>query len=141
LPDETPLPERIVLNRIEGPDGQVSWHNPEANNELIRVRHHTDFKGLKGIKKTQEIWYSAHNGKPYGVDVEVTPFMKPSQIKLGNWGKGSYIEFSIPKNRLISIPGGYMGGVGNAARIVTNGEYLYIGNLNARYVNWQWWYF
>jgi hypothetical protein len=117
------------------PDGQVSRHNPEANNELIRVRHHTDFKGLKGIKKVGYIRPARF--EPLGVDVEVAPFIKPTNVQLGQLGKGSYIEFSITKSQLITPPG-YMGGVGNAGRIPTGGNPFYLSGSNPRYVRWNW---
>jgi hypothetical protein len=34
-----------------------------------------------------------------GVDVEVAPFIKPTNVQLGQLGKGSYIEFSITKSQ------------------------------------------
>ena len=84
---------------------------------------------------------NASRGVPYGVDVEVGPFLRPSQVNLGQAGKGAFVEFSISRSQLSSIPGGYMGGVGNAARIVTGGSPWNIQNSHASFRRWNWWSF
>lgn len=101
----------------------------------IRVRHHTDIQGLAGIKKTGQINIS--RGKPYGVDVEVALFKNPSEVNLGQKGKGAYIEFSHPEHNIITPPG-YLGGNGNAGRIPTNTP-INIRNSNPTFKYWQWW--
>ncbi len=106
-----------------------------TNDELIRVRHHTLLRGLKGIKRSKTI--NASRGKPYGVDVERSPFVKATGADMGQSGRGSYVEFLIPGNRL-STPPGYMGGCGNAVRIITDGKPLDISNLSPKFVWWNW---
>lgn len=103
--------------------------------DLVRVRHHTSSSGLKGIKNSGSI--NASRGKPYGVDVEVTPFLKPTNVNLGQAGRGSYIEFSIPRSQLTTPPG-FMGGTGNAGRIVTDGAPLNLSGSAPRFVRWNW---
>jgi RHS repeat-associated protein len=95
--------------------------------DIIKVRHHTSSSGLSGIKKSGSI--NASRGVPYGVDVEVAPFLKPSQVQMGQAGRGGYVEFSLPSSQLSPIPG-YMGGTGNPARIVTGGSPLNLQNKN-----------
>lgn len=107
----------------------------EAAEAMVRVRHHTSSEGLKGIKKSGEI--NASRGKPYGVDVEVEPFLPPSQVQMGQAGKGSFVEFSVPSNQISPIPG-YLGGVGNPGRIVTGGTPLNIQNASPDFVGWKW---
>lgn len=105
--------------------------------DLIRVRHHTSPEALKQIKKSDVIHSS--RGVPYGVDVEVAPFLDPSKVHMGQAGKGAYIEFSVDPNR-ISSPPGYMGGVGNPGRIVTEGAPFSLKNTNPKFVkNWIFW--
>ncbi|WP_336690904.1 MULTISPECIES: hypothetical protein [unclassified Chryseobacterium] len=104
--------------------------------DFIRVRHHTSLKGLKGIKRSGSI--DAARGLPYGVDVEVSPFLKATKVDLGQSGTGSYIEFSIPKSQVGPPAPGYMGGIGNAGRIVTGGPPLNISNLAPKFVRWNW---
>jgi hypothetical protein len=103
--------------------------------DLVRVRHHTSASGLKGIKSSGSI--NAARTRPYGVDVEVSPFLDPSNVKLGQAGKGSFVEFSVSRSQLSPIPG-YMGGVGNAGRIVTGGTPLNISRSAPRFVRWNW---
>jgi hypothetical protein len=102
---------------------------------LVRVRHHTSSSSLKGIKNSGSI--NASRGKPYGVDVEVAPFLKPTNVNLGQAGQGSFIEFSVPKSQLITPPG-FMGGVGNAGRIVTGGAPLNLTGTAPKFVKWNW---
>ncbi|WP_300691440.1 hypothetical protein [Chryseobacterium sp.] len=66
--------------------------------EMVKVRHHTSYKALKGIKKSGTI--NASRGEPLGVDVEVQPFLKATEVELGQANKGSYIEFSVPKSQV-----------------------------------------
>lgn len=55
-------------------------------------------------------------------------------MNLGQGGKGALVEFSIQSSQLSSVPG-YLGGSGNAGRIVTGGApfSLSVGS-NPRYV-------
>lgn len=103
--------------------------------DLVKVRHHTGVDGLKGIKNSKNIIASRY--MPYGVDVEVAPFLRPSEIQLGNVAKGSYVEFFVSKSQLSPIPG-YLGGTGNAARIITNGAPLDISQCSPKFVRWNW---
>ncbi|QYS88243.1 hypothetical protein [Flavobacterium davisii] len=108
-------------------------------NDFVRVRHHTSSMGLKGIKNSGFI--NASRTMPYGVDVEFAPFLKPTNVNLGQAGRGSFIEFSISRSQMITPPPVYMGGVGNAGRIVTEGTPLNIQNANPSFVRWNWWPF
>ncbi|PSK86883.1 RHS repeat protein, partial [Taibaiella chishuiensis] len=110
----------------------------EVGESMVRVRHHTSAAGLKGIKSSMSI--NASRGKPYGVDVEVAPFVKPSEANMGQAGKGAYTEFSVQKSQLSPIKG-YMGGNGNAARIVTEGAPLKINNADPKFIKWDWFNF
>ncbi len=103
--------------------------------DLVRVRHHTSYKYLKEIKKSKSILSS--RGKPYGVDVEVAPFLNPKNVSLGQSNLGSYVEFSVRRSLLITPPG-YLGGTGNAGRIVTGLPPLDISGLSPRFVRWNW---
>lgn len=54
------------------------------------------------------------------------PFLKPSQVNLGQWGGGikgggGYIEFSVPRSQLTTPPT-YMGGTGNVGRVLMGGD-------------------
>ncbi len=108
----------------------------KAASDLVRVRHHTGADQLKGIKNSGTI--TAARGKPYGVDVEVAPFVKPAQANMGQANKGAYVEFDASPSQLLTPPPGYMGGTGNAARIVTEGKPLPIQNANPQFVKWKW---
>ena len=128
----------IPFSRIAGSLGRIGASLSKSNSsasDLIRVRHHTSRSGLKGIKQRGEI--IASRGRPYGVDVEIAPFLKPSRVNLGQAGRGAYIEFSIPRGELYQIPG-FLGGQGNAARIITEGLPLNISGLSPRFVRWYW---
>ena len=103
--------------------------------DLVSVRHHTSKAGLRGIKNSGSI--NASRGRPYGVDVEVAPFLKPTNVNLGQAGRGSFVEFAVPRSQISPIPG-FMGGTGNAGRIVTGGAPLNISNSGARFVKWNW---
>lgn len=107
----------------------------EVGESTVRVRHHTSASGLKGIKSSMSI--NASRGKPYGVDVEVAPFLNPKKVEVGQNASGSYVEFSVQNKQLSPIPG-YMGGTGNAARIVTEGEALKVNNADPKFVKWDW---
>ncbi len=102
---------------------------------MVRVRHHTSNSGLKGIKNSGLI--KASRSEPFGVDVEVSPFLKPTKVDLGQAGSGSYIEFSVQRSQLITPPG-FLGGAGNAGRIVTGGTPLNISGSAPRFVRWNW---
>jgi len=106
----------------------------EVGSDLIRVRHHTSSTGLKGIKNSGSI--NASRGLPYGVDVEVSPFVK--NAKLGQAGTGSYIEFSVPKSLVGPPAPGYMGGTGTAGRIVTQGLPFNLTGTSPKFVRWNW---
>ena len=120
-------------------DVDVNAFNKSASfgvDDWVQVRHHTSGVGLKGIRTSGSIF--ASRGKPYGVDVEIAPFYNPSKVNLGQFGKGSFVEFSVPRANLSPIPGGFMGGTGNAGRIITGGAPLNITKLSPRYVRWNW---
>jgi hypothetical protein len=104
--------------------------------ELVKVRHHTSLSGLKGIKNSSSI--NASRGIPYGVDVEVGPFVKATKAKFGQAGTGSYIEFSVPKSLVGPPAPGYMGGPGTAGRIVTNGAPFELTGTAPKFVRWNW---
>lgn len=106
----------------------------EVGSDLIKVRHHTSSMGLKGIKNSGSI--NASRGLPYGVDVEVAPFVK--NAKLGQAGTGSYIEFSVPKSLVGPPAPGYMGGTGTAGRIVTEGVPFNLTGTSPKFVRWNW---
>ncbi|AZA93474.1 RHS repeat-associated core domain [Chryseobacterium nakagawai] len=104
--------------------------------DLITVRHHTSLSGLKGIKNSGSI--NASRGIPYGVDVEIAPFVKATKAKFGQAGTGSYIEFSVPKNLVGPPAPGYMGGTGTAGRIVTNGAPFELTGTAPKFIRWNW---
>nr|WP_315030830.1 RHS repeat-associated core domain-containing protein [uncultured Chryseobacterium sp.] len=108
----------------------------EIVDETIRVRHHTSSTALKGIKNSGLI--HASRGEPFGVDVEVSPFIKASNVQLGQAAKGSYIEFSVPKSQVGPPAPGFMGGTGKAGRIVTGGPPLKISDSAPKYIRWNW---
>lgn len=58
-------------------------------------------------------------------------------MKLGQFSRGSYVEFSLPIGPL-PLPPGYMGGTGNAGRIVTGGAPLTLSGTAPKYVRWGW---
>lgn len=140
-----PKPTEQLIKKVSyytDEKGRISLTDPYAEG-TTQVRHHTSKAGLSAIKKTGEIWSS--RGKPAGVDIEVSPFLEPSNVNLGQAaggvkGGGGYVEFTVPSNQIGPIPG-YMGGVGNEGRIYTGGPPLKIQNMNAKYVNNCWWCF
>ncbi|MBT1699241.1 RHS repeat-associated core domain-containing protein [Fulvivirgaceae bacterium PWU4] len=80
----------------------------KTTDDIVKVRHHTSSAGLKGIKKDGQI--NPARGKPPGVDVEMEPFSRPSQVNLGqagggNKGGGGYVEFSVQKSDIVVRPG------------------------------------
>jgi len=103
--------------------------------DMIQIRHHTGPEQLKGIWKDGFI--NASRSIPRGVDFEVAPFRNVNQLHLGNANKGSYVQMTVPKSLLSPLPG-YLGGVGNAARIVTNGAALPIRQFNPTFVKRAW---
>lgn len=103
----------------------------------IRVRHHTSPSAMSNIKSSGVIYPS--RTAPIGVDMEVSPFLSPNKVNVGQFGKGAYIEFSVPQNLLSPIPG-YMGGTGNVGRIIINSP-LNIQNATPTFHVWQWWRF
>ncbi|MDQ1165676.1 RHS repeat-associated core domain-containing protein [Flavobacterium sp. SORGH_AS_0622] len=103
---------------------KISSQADDIMDSMVQVRHHTDIKGLNGIKNSGFIRPARY--EPFGVDVEVAPFLKPSQVNLGQWGGGikgggGYIEFSVPRSQLTTPPT-YMGGTGNVGRVLTGGD-------------------
>lgn len=101
--------------------------------EFQRVRHHTSRAALKGIKNSNSI--HASRGVPYGVDVEVGPFLNPMKVEVGQFVKGAYVEFSVPKGTLPHPPG-YMGGAGNVGRIITGGAPFDLTGTAPKFVRW-----
>ncbi|RVU89884.1 hypothetical protein EH230_14075 [Flavobacterium columnare] len=139
------ITQKSTINPFDEGKGLRSMRIPRVEmsetpvNDFVRVRHHTSSMGLKGIKNSGFI--NASRTMPYGVDVEFAPFLKPTNVNLGQAGRGSFIEFSISRSQMITPPPGYMGGVGNAGRIVTEGTPLNIQNANPSFVRWNWWPF
>lgn len=135
----TPPAQSQTIKLIKGIDGKVKLSQPikaiDAAEDLVQVRHHTSKEGLAGIKKSGSI--NASRGEPYGVDVEVAPFLKATEVHMGQFGKSSFIEFTFPKD-LLSTPPTYMGGAGNAARIVTEGAPLNLNGTEPVYYKWNW---
>ncbi|WP_162271026.1 RHS repeat-associated core domain-containing protein [Chryseobacterium glaciei] len=105
--------------------------------EEILVRHHTSYKNLKLIKKSG--FLNASRAEPFGVDVEVAPFVNPTKADLSQWGRGSYIEFYAPKSQL-GVPPGYLkGGNGNPGRIFTDGLKPFdLKGTDPKFVRWNW---
>ena len=89
--------------------------------DFVTVRHHTSTSAVKAIKKSGSINVSSPN--PFGVDVEVAPFISPSKVRLGQaaggYRGGGYVEFTVPKWGVTSTP--HIGGVGNSGRIIVEG--------------------
>ena len=141
-PENTNVTKPVDINKLEqtfiktkGVDGNVKY---VATDEMVAVRHHTSAKALKSIQKSELITPTARNGAPWGVDVEAAPFVSPKNFNAGQFGKGAFIEFMVPRSQLSAIPG-YMGGTGNVARIITNAAPLNVGSSQSvRYVNWNW---
>ncbi|WP_407265654.1 hypothetical protein [Tenacibaculum maritimum] len=119
--------------KTTGVDGNTKF---TIGDELVPVRHHTSTKAMKLIQKSGLI--NPARTQPYGVDVG--PFLKPSQFNGGQFGKGSYIEFLVPKSQISPIPiPGYMGGTGNVGRIITNAASLNIySSQSVKFVTWKW---
>ncbi|MEI3802351.1 MULTISPECIES: FG-GAP-like repeat-containing protein [unclassified Chitinophaga] len=88
-----------------------------AGDEMVRVRHHTSVQNMKLIKKSGEVFTG--RGQPPGVDVELSPFLEPGMVKLGQYKRGAYVEFSVPKSQVIYPHPTSMGGTGNGARVST----------------------
>jgi len=144
----SPTSANNLSTNIDIEKGYVDLSNrPEFNkmiidgDDLVQVRHHTSTAGLNGIKRSGFIF--ASRGQVLGVDVEVSPFLKPSEVNLGQVGGGAkggggYIEFSIQRSQLlhrdISI------GTGNAGKIITNGAPLDLKGKNPIFVK-NWWPF
>ena len=133
---------KVELSPIESvratlPDVSADLSNTPSDNEYVTVRHHTDAAGAKGIKASMQI--TASRGEPYGVDIEIEPFKAPSKVNVGQKGKGSYIEFTVPKSAVGPPAPGYLGGNGNAGRIVTGGAPFKLQGTNPKIVNWDWW--
>jgi RHS repeat-associated protein len=107
------------------------------SDDLVKIRHHTSKSALKSIKKSKTI--TASRGEPYGVDFEVGPFVKPSQANFGQFGRGAYVELTVPRQMLSRIPGYFGAESGNGARIVTDGLPLDISNFSPKFKVWKWW--
>lgn len=151
-----PTSSNNVSTNIDIDNGYVDLSNrPEFNkissqvddimDSMVQVRHHTDNIGLSKIKNSGFIKPARY--EPFGVDVEVAPFLKTSEVNLGQIGGGikgggGYIEFSVPRN-LLTTPPGYMGGVGNVGRVLTGGDAstpFYLSGTNPIFVK-NWWPF
>lgn len=50
----------------------------ELVDELVKVRYHTSPQALKQIEASKLI--NPSRGQPYGIDVEVAPFVNPSNL-------------------------------------------------------------
>jgi hypothetical protein len=131
------------IGRFGRSDGSVVKRSGQVWSPNVRCRHHTDLKGLKGIKNDQAI--KASRGKPAGVDVEVAPFATARSLperssptaQTGSAGGGAYVEFDLPEG---SIPTSPMVGPRNTARIPTETS-LSLEGLNPRFVTVPWWKF
>ncbi|WP_084220903.1 RHS repeat-associated core domain-containing protein [Chryseobacterium sp. StRB126] len=115
------------------------WDKPNVPEGSIRVRHHTSNSAVNAIKKSGSI--NVSSPRPYGVDVEMEPFISPSKVQLGQAAGGSrgggYIEFTVPKWGVTPTP--HIGGTGNSGRIMIEGRMqLDIRSLNPKYVK-RWW--
>jgi hypothetical protein len=110
----------------------------------VRCRHHTDLKGLKGIKNDRAI--KASRGTPAGVDVEVEPFATARTLparsspaaQTGAAGGGAYVEFDVPEGTV--VPTSPMVGPRKTARILADAS-LPLEGLNPRFVTVSWWKF
>uniref|UniRef100_UPI00262417DA hypothetical protein n=1 Tax=Chryseobacterium sp. TaxID=1871047 RepID=UPI00262417DA len=143
-------PQHRYLAMAAGIIGAVALKKPglavkeEINliEDFITVRHHTSTSAVNAIKKSGSI--NVSSPRPFGVDVEVAPFISPSKVNLGqaaggNLG-GGYIEFTVPKWGVTSTS--YIGGKGNSGRIIVEGRMqLDIKTLNPKYVKRSWWPF
>ncbi|MFC4634087.1 RHS repeat-associated core domain-containing protein [Dokdonia ponticola] len=120
---------------VKGIDGRDTF---QLADELVAVRHHTGRDALKIIDKSKLI--NPSRGAPYGVDVEVAPFLNPKNVEVGQFARGAYVEFLVPRSQLSNIPGGYLGGTGNAARIITNGAPLDLSSspFKVHFKIWKW---
>ncbi|MDG4655239.1 RHS repeat-associated core domain-containing protein, partial [Chryseobacterium arthrosphaerae] len=125
---------KLATSEIQAEKGLVE--------DFIKVRHHTSTSAVKAIKKSGSI--NVSSPRPFGVDVEIEPFIRPSKVSLGqaaggNLG-GGYIEFTVPKWGVTPTP--YIGGTGNSGRIIVEGRMqLNISTLNPKYVKRWWWPF
>ncbi|WP_326981923.1 RHS repeat-associated core domain-containing protein [Chryseobacterium sp. MYb264] len=127
---------------LEGEQAGASIYKADQNlakipQEEILVRHHTSYKNLKLIKKSG--FLNPSRGEPFGVDVEVAPFVNASKADFGQFNKGSYIEFYAPKSQL-GVPPTYLkGGNGNVGRIYTEGLKPFdLKGTDPKFVRWNW---
>jgi len=146
-PTTAPTTQNNTATNIDIDNGYVDLSNrPEfktimdQGDDLVQVRHHTTTDGLSGIKSSRFI--NASRGEPFGVDVEVSPFLKPSTVNMGQLGGGAkggggFIEFTVSRSQLITPPT-YLGGTGNAGRIVTGGAPFNLSGTNPTFVR-NWW--
>ncbi|GAB2191041.1 hypothetical protein MAH1_26490 [Sessilibacter sp. MAH1] len=91
-----------ALKSLKGAKKSLKNVKQESNvEEVVRVRHHTNKDGIKGIKQDQAI--NEARGIPIGVDVEVAPFTNPktASAETGAFGSGYFVEFDIPVSSLI----------------------------------------
>jgi hypothetical protein len=126
--------------------GGTSCSGAGGGSGPLRVRHHTDWQGLDGIRGSGNIRPS--RGVPLGVDVEVGPNFGPARTAMrelgaaGNKRQPAYVEFDAPENMMPTDITSY---ARSSARIPTNRP-LPINGLNPKFVKvrewwqfWMWW--
>jgi hypothetical protein len=122
--------------------GHQTWGFAIWSHNIGLCRHHTDGKGLDGIRKENAIRPS--RGTPNGVDVEVEPFgparpLQPGRgpkARTGAAAEGAYVEFDLPEGAVSTAP--ETGS--NTARIPTDTP-LSLDGLNPKFVKVPWWKF
>lgn len=112
-----------------------------SEHPVPRCRHHTDPKGLDGIKKDNAI--DPARGEPVGVHVEVEPFgsARPypryfgPAAQTGAKGGSAYVEFDLPRNAIPTRVGAR-----NTAVIPTD-QPLSLAGRHPVFVRLKWWQF
>lgn len=69
--------------------------------------------------------------------MEVGPFVNATDVKVGQNGSGSYIEFYVPKSMVLEAPLGYLGGNATARRIFTDGLPLDLTGSKPRFIKYN----
>jgi RHS repeat-associated protein len=115
----------------------------------LRVRHHTKWEGIDGIRRQGQIDPS-YRGRPWGVDVEVGPNFGAPGTAIEELGAAAnplrgrgYVEFDAPAN--MNLTPTVTNYPRTSARIPTN-HALPINGLNPTFVKlkpwwmrWMWW--
>ncbi len=87
----------LVHNKCANPSGS------DGNTEIVRVRHYTNTKGLKGIQESGII-YAKDNNRVYLELADRKPLSRIEAEELYQLGKGkgrNYIEFDINTSQLV----------------------------------------